>query len=279
MFSGDCTRVFKNPKCQIVTNINKQHLEWVNPKTINEICRQKVGYLSTNTTIYIGKQDNKTMKIIKRILKNNPSKQIYYGSGWIIKRSGNKRIYSDKRGKIVLKSKKIISDALWENVGLAIRVARDFKISKKNILNAIRNLQFEGRIHYIDGKLTKSLHKGEQLLIDGCSSEASAKNLADYLKTIKVPKYGIWSMIKNKKPELFIKKFKGIFEKVITVPIDREESSISPKLLHRLAKQNRINADTAENFDQAIKKISSKQKKIICAFGSLYNCGNILNKN
>ena len=154
-----------------------------------------------------------------------------------------------------------------------------FKICKKNILNAIRNLQFEGRIHYIDGKLTKSLHKGEQLLIDGCSSEASAKNLADYLKTIKVPKYGIWSMIKNKKPELFIKKFKGIFEKVITVPIDREESSISPKLLHRLAKQNRINADTAENFDQAIKKISSKQKKIICAFGSLYNCGNILNKN
>ena len=35
----------------------------------------------------------------------------------------------------------------------------------------------------------------------------------------------------------------------------------------------------AISFDQAIRKISSKQKKIICAFGSLYNCGNILNKN
>ena len=39
------------------------------PKTLEEICKQKVGYLSNNTTIYVGKQKAKTMKIIKRILK------------------------------------------------------------------------------------------------------------------------------------------------------------------------------------------------------------------
>ena len=33
------------------------------------------------------------------------------------------------------------------------------------------------------------------------------------------------------------------------------------------------------NFSEALKKISSKEKKLIVCFGSLYNCGNILNKN
>ena len=52
LFKGDSTRLWKNPFLQICTNINKQHIEWINPKTINEICKQKVGYLSNNTNIY-----------------------------------------------------------------------------------------------------------------------------------------------------------------------------------------------------------------------------------
>ena len=79
-----------NPLAQIVTNINYQHQEWINPKTIAEICKQKVGFLSENTTIYIGKQKPKTLKIIKKILKKNPSEKIIYGSWKIINK--NKKI-------------------------------------------------------------------------------------------------------------------------------------------------------------------------------------------
>ena len=57
---------------------------------------------------------------------------MYYGNGWTLKKFGNKRVYKDSRGKIILKSKKILSDGLWDNVGLSIRVARDLKIPKKN---------------------------------------------------------------------------------------------------------------------------------------------------
>ena len=91
LFKGDSLRVWKRPKCQIITNINRQHLEWVQPKTLREICRQKVGYLSNNTTIYVGKQKPKTMKIIKEILNKNPSKKNFYGNAWSLKKKGNKR--------------------------------------------------------------------------------------------------------------------------------------------------------------------------------------------
>ena len=86
-------------------------------------------------------------------------------------------------------------------------------------------------------------------------------------------------MTKNKDPDNFIKQFKGVFKKIITVPIENEQASLSNKLLLKIAKKNNFYTDTSKTFDLALKKISSKEKKIICVFGSLYLCGNVLSKN
>ena len=51
------------------------------------------------------------------------------------------------------------------------------------------------------------------------------------------------------------------------------------KVLKSIAQKNYFNVDTAKNLDDAIKKISSRDKKLIICLGSLYNVGNILNKN
>ncbi len=96
LFKKDSTNLWSNPLAQVVTNINFQHQEWVRPKTMTEICRQKVGYLSDDTTIYIGKQKPKTLKIIKSILKNNSSNQIIYGS-WKIINKNKKNITKIKK--------------------------------------------------------------------------------------------------------------------------------------------------------------------------------------
>ena len=116
-------------------------------------------------------------------------------------------------------------------------------------------------------------------MLDGAHAETDAKNLAHYLKNIKVPKYAIWAMMKNKEPGLFIKQFKGIFKKIITIPIENEQNCMSAKDLKAIAKKNQFNVDKANNFNEAIRKITSKDKKLIICIGSLYNVGNILNKN
>ena len=59
---------------------------------------------------------------------------------------------------------------------------------------------------------------------------------------------------------------------VIKADIDKR-NEITPAL------KNKFNADKADNFNEAIKKISSSEKKLINCIGSLYNVGNILNKN
>jgi len=277
LFKKDSTNLWTDPLAQIITNINYQHQEWVLPKTIGEICKQKVGYLSRNTNIYIGKQNKKTLKIIKKILKKNPSEKIFYGS-WKIVKKNKKKYYKDKNNLINLNSQYIHSDGLWENVGLAIKIALDLGIDAKIIKKTLPKIQFKGRVQFVKGKLTKN-HKKTKLLVDGCHSDESSKNLARYLRKFKIPIYGIWGSLKNKKPNQLIKNFRGIFKKIIAIKIPDEPSAMGSFDLRRIAENNGFKTIEAKNIKDALKKISTKEKKIIVVFGSLYLVGHTLSMN
>ena len=279
LFAKDSTNLFDFPKIQAVVNINKQHLNFLKNKTLNEVIYQKVGFLSNFTNIYIGKQKTLVLKKIKKLLKKNSS-LIQYSNSWKLIKSNNSFFYKDRKIIIKLNTKYIHSKGLLENLCLAIKIALDLKINKKIIARTIPKIKLEARIDYImKGRLIKKIFKNEKLLIDGCHSETSAKNLASYLRTLRVPIYGIWAMTKNKDPEKFIKQFKGIFKKIIAIPIANESATLSNQLLFKIANKNNYNSEISKNFEEALKRITSKEKKIICCFGSLYSAGNILNKN
>jgi dihydrofolate synthase/folylpolyglutamate synthase len=279
LFAKDSTNVFDFPLAQVVVNINKQHLNFLSKKTLEEIIYQKVGFLNNFTNIYVGKQKSNVLRKIKNNLKNNKSNIIYPNSWKLIKKK-NRYFYQDKRNKIILNTKTIHSKGLLENLCHAIKIALDLKINKKIIERTIPKISFEGRFQYLEkGKIKNKIQKNEKIMLDGAHAETDAKNLANYLKLITLPKYGIWAMMKNKEPNLFIRQFKGTFKKIITMPIDNEQGSMSSKELNQIALKNKFNTDKANDFYEALKKISSKEKKLIVCFGSLYNVGNILNKN
>ncbi len=279
LFAKDSTNIFDFPLIQAVTNINLQHLNFLKNKTIDEVVKQKVGFLSQFTKVYIGKQKSKTLKKIKFYLKKNKSEKIYSNTWKLLKRKNN-YFYKDKKTIIKLNNKNIHSVGLLENLCMAIKIALDLKISKKIIKKAVPKIFFEGRIQYLKkGKIKNLFNKKEKVIVDGCSSQISAKNLADHLKTIKGPKFGIWGMIKNKNPDLFIQQFKNVFEKIIIVPIEGEANTLPTDLLMRIAKKNNFNVGNSSDIHSACKKISNNQSKTIVFFGSFYLAGNVLRKN
>ena len=279
LFAKDSTNVFDFPLAQVIVNINKQHLNFLKKKTLDEVIRQKVGFLNNFTNIFVGKQTPGVLRKIKNNLKKNKSKVIYPNT-WSLIKKNKQYYYQDKKIKIKINTKNIHSKGLMENLCHAIKISLYLKINKKIIEKTIPKISFEGRFHYLNrGKIKKKLHKNEKIMIDGAHAEIDAKNLANYLKSIKLPKYGIWAMMKNKEPNLFIKKFKNIFKKIITIPIENEQATMSSKKLSLVAFKNKFNVEKANNFNEALNKISSGEKKLIVCFGSLYNVGNILNKN
>ena len=281
LFAKDSTNIFDFPLAQVVVNINKQHLNFLdkNKKTLDEVVYQKVGFLSNFTRIYLGKQKPNVLKKIKRYLKKNRS-EINYPNTWKLIKKNKQYFYQDNKNKIILNSKNIHSKGLLENLCHAIKIALDLKINKKVIEKTIPKIIFEGRFQYLhNGKIKKRLHKNEKIMVDGAHAETDAKNLSNYLNSIKIPRYGIWAMMKNKDPDLFIKQFKNVFKKIITIPIENEKGTMDANKLYQIALKNEFNVDKADNFNEALKKISSKERKLIVCFGSLYNVGNILNKN
>ena len=279
LFAKDSTNVFDFPIAQVIVNINKQHLNFLTKKTLDEVIYQKVGFLSNFTYIYVGKQKPNVLRKIKNNLKSNKS-NIIYPNSWNLMKKQNQYYYQDKRNKIKLNTKTIHSKGLLENLCHAIKIALDLKINKKIIEKTIPKIYFEGRLQYLDkGKIKKKLKKHEKIMLDGAHAETDAKNLVNYLKSIMVTKYGIWAMMKNKEPDVFIKQFKKTFKKIITIPIANEQGSMSAKELSWIALENKFKVEKANSFNEALKKISSKEKKLIVCFGSLYNVGNILNKN
>jgi len=278
-FEADSTNLWQSPEAQIITNINLQHLDLFKVKTLEEVVKIKVGYLSKNTNIYIGKQTPKVLKIIKKILKKNPSK-ITYPSTWKIIKSKNEYSYKDRKNTIPIKSRYIHSEGLLNNLGLAIKVALDFNIAPSIIKKTIPKINYEGRMQYVNkGKLRKYLNKNEGLLLDGAHSNTSGKNLFNYLKTIKLPIYCVWGMQKNKVPDEFLKEFKGIFKKIITVKIPNEPNSCSAKQLMNIANDQNYNVEIAKGIKQALQTLSSKEKKLIVVMGSLYWVGSVLKEN
>ena len=279
LFAKDSTNIFDFPLAQVVVNINKQHLNFLSKKTLDEIIYQKVGFLSNFTNIYVGKQKPSVLRKIKNNLKNNKS-NIIFPNSWNLIKKKNQYFYQDKKNKIKLNTKNIHSKGLLENLCHAIKIALDLKINRKIIEKTIPKISFEGRFQYLNkGKIKKKLKKNEKIMLDGAHAETDAKNLVNYLKSIMVTKYGIWAMMKNKEPDIFIKQFKDTFKKIITVSIENEQGSMSAKELSFIALKNKFNVEKANTFNEALKKISSKEKKLIVCFGSLYNVGNILNKN
>ena len=145
---------------------------------------------------------------------------------------------------------------MFENIGHAIKIALDLKISKEVIEKTLPNLSFPGRFSYLEkGKIKNKLYRNEKIMIDGAHSPADAKNLCNYLKTVKMPKYGIWSMTKNKEPDLFIKEFKNIFKKIVTIPIPNEAASVSASELNKIAIKNKVNSEISNNFFGALYKL------------------------
>ena len=72
---------------------------------------------------------------------------------------------------------------------------------------------------------------------------------------------------------------RGIFKKIITIKIPDEPSAVSSFDLRRIAENNGFKTIEAKNIKDALKKISTKEKKIVVVFGSLYLVGHTLSMN
>ena len=278
----DATNILKNNLASIVCSISKDHLDWL-PKgqqTIQKIVFEKTSSL-LNSNIIVSKQNSiETTDLIKKTIKKNSSKKLYFNEDFSFSDGENDFFYyEDKFGGLKLPTPNILGQFQLENISTAIATVRllDFNIKDDDIKNGLIKIKSLGRLQEIKSGKLKTLVKNNQLIIDGSHNEDGARVLNEYLQTLDCRKHVILGMMANKNHEKYISHFKDI-SSLTTIDIPNQPNAINGEELKEKLK-NIQNVQYKRNIEQAVKSIPLKENDLIIITGSLYLAGEMLNLN
>src|SRR5210317_844187 len=279
----DATNILNQNLASVVTSIGLDHLDWLpkNEQTVEKIIFEKTSKL-LNSNIVVAKQSsNEITEHIKKTIKNNKSKKLFFNQDYSYSESENNFFYyEDELGGIKLPNPNVNGQFQLENISTAIATLRNIKelgIKDEHIRIGVTNIQSIARLQEItEGKL-KDLAKENRLLVDGSHNPLGAKVLNNYLESLDCDKHVILGMMANKDHQEFISYLKG-FTTLTTIDIPNQPNSIGGKELKN--KLNSVeNIQYKENIFEAIKSIPVKKNDLILITGSLYLAGEVLNLN
>jgi len=285
-FRLDASNVLKKNIASVIMPIGVDHKDFLKKGTIDEIVYEKCSHLLKNSIIIISKQKKNVLEKIKKNVRSNSSKKIFFPKNYSYRKNEKGFQYKDKFGTINLPSPNLQGDFQISNISSAIATIRNlkkFKITKLHISKAIRNIRSEGRLQNITlGKLRSYVNKKNQIIVDGAHNPLAALEIRKYLnkKYSKKKIVLVLGMMANKEHKKFIRILKNHIHSIVALDIPNQINFFSKEKLLKIAKSHNIISKTEISIKSAFKSIAKQHNDaIILCTGSLYFAGEILNLN
>ena len=277
----DSVNCFKKNLCTLLGYIGLDHLHWLQNKTIDGIIHEKTAKL-LNSNIFVNKQENQeiTQKIEKALI-NNSSNKYFFGKDFNILKAENGFIqYQDKLGEIILPEPNILGDHQLGNISTAIAASRKlFQVKDQDIKIGITKIQhLKGRLQEINSGKLKDLIGQNRLIIDGAHNIGASKAISNWIKKQNQDIHLIIGMMKDKSHKEFINSFKDIVKSITLIDI-HQDGAISKEEFKLKIQKNISEIKMSKSIEEAIMLNSNSSNQIILITGSLYLCGEVLNKN
>ena len=279
----DATNILNQNLASVVTSIGLDHLDWLpkDEQTVEKIIFEKTSKLLNSNIIVAKQSSNETTEHIKKTIKENKSKRLFFNQDYSFSEGENDFFYyEDEFGGIKLPKPNVNGQFQLENISTAIatlRIIKEININDEHIKRGITKIESIARLQEItEGKL-KDLVKENRLLVDGSHNPLGAKVLNNYLDSLDCKKHIILGMMANKDHQKYISYFKEI-ETLTTIDIPNQPNAIAGEDLKN--KLNNVkNVQYKEDIFEAIKSIPVKKNDLILITGSLYLAGEVLNLN
>jgi len=285
-FRLDASNVLEKNIASVIMPIGIDHKDFLKNGTIDEIVYEKCSHLLGNSMIIISEQKNDVIEKIKKTIKSNTSKKIFFHKDYNYKKNTKSFIYNDNFGQIDLPLPNLLGDFQISNVATAVATVRNlnkFNINKNHISKAIKKIRSEGRLQSItEGKLRNLVSKNNEIIIDGAHNPLAALEIKKYLKTLNDKKKIIMvlGMMANKEHKKFIEILKHSVHSIITLDIPNQINYIQKEKLAKIAKSCDVASKTENSIENALTRIGKEHDNaIIFCTGSLYFAGEILNLN
>ena len=282
----DATNVVEKPLATAITPISIDHVSFLG-NTLAAIAGEKAGILKPGVPCVVGRQEAEALRVIEaRAAELGVPLQIF-GRDFDAFEQHHRLIFQTATRLIDLPLPRLHGRHQIDNAGNAIAVASlvfGDELTTTALERGLTEAQWPARLERLPsgGGLYNYVGAGTEIWLDGghnaAGGQAIAHALAEFEERVPRPVHLIWGMMETKDAHAFIAPFKGLVERVYTVPIPDEANAFDADALARVAACEGFDVTAALSVPHALLQsqaaLSRPGRVLIC--GSLYLAGHVL---
>jgi dihydrofolate synthase / folylpolyglutamate synthase len=281
----DATNVVEKPLVTAITPISIDHVSFLG-ETIEEIAGEKAGILKREVPCVVGKQDRAALDVIETRAEKLQCPLFVSGRDWDVFEQHNRLLFQTATALLDLPLPRLEGRHQIDNAGAAIAVAQLLlgdKLTVPALERGLTHAEWRARLERLGpGALHQHVEEGAELWLDGGHNPAGGKVVANALAELEDrvsrPLHIVFGMMVTKDAGAYIAPFRGLAEKIYTVPIPDEPNAFSAEELAAIAAEEGFDATATTTVQNALlqSRAASSQAPRVLICGSLYLAGHVL---
>jgi dihydrofolate synthase/folylpolyglutamate synthase len=282
----DATNVVEKPLVTSITPISIDHVSFLG-HTLPSIAGEKAGILKPGVPCVVGRQDEQALKVIEARAEAVGAPLHVFGRDFDVFEQHRRLIFQTASRLLDLPLPRLNGRHQIDNAGAAIAtasVAFGDALTVEALEQGLSHAEWPARLERLgdDGGLYQYVGDGTEIWLDGghnaAGGQAIAHALAEFDERVPRAVHLVWGMMETKDAHAFIAPFKGLVERVYTVPIPEETNAFSAEALAEIAASEGFDvtptAGIAHALMQSKSALGRPGRVLIC--GSLYLAGHVL---
>jgi dihydrofolate synthase/folylpolyglutamate synthase len=283
----DATNVVHAPALVALTPISLDHQSYLGP-TVGEIASEKAGILKPGVACVCAAQPTEAARVIRARASLIGAPLFEERRDWRVEPEADGRLTFQEGGAALrLPAPALAGTHQYQNAGLAVacvrRLAHLFAVDADAIGRGLCGVKWPARLQRLEGgRLSALIPEDWELWLDGGHNRAAASVLARHLVEWRDrPVHLVFGMLRAKDAQAFLAKLAPGIDRVVTVSVPGEPTSLDAEETAAIASRQGIQAVAAKDVGEALKILARTRnvpaRILIC--GSLYLAGAVLAEN
>jgi dihydrofolate synthase/folylpolyglutamate synthase len=281
----DATNVIEKPLATAITPISIDHVSFLGD-TLAAIAAEKAGILKPGVPCIVGRQEREALRVIEARAEEVGAPLHVFGRDFDVFEQHKRLIFQTPTRLLDLPLPRLAGRHQLDNAGGAVATASVVfgdELTTKALEYGLNHAEWPARLERLPpGALYTYVDDDTEIWLDGghnaAGGQAIAHAIAELDDRVPRPVHLIWGMMETKDAHAFVCPFRGLVERVYTVPIPEEQNAFGAEELAEIAASKGFIVTAAKSVPHALLQsraaFSEPGRVLIC--GSLYLAGHVL---
>jgi len=281
----DATNVVVKPALTSITPVSIDHVSFLGD-TLTEIAGEKAGILKAGVPCVVGRQEQEAFQVIEQRAERVGAPLHVAGRDFDMYEQQGRLVFQTASRLLDLPLPRLTGRHQIDNAGTAIAAASLLfgdALTTRALEHGLTHAEWPARMERLAaGGLHAYVADGTEIWLDGghnaAGGQVTAHALAELDERVPRPVHLIYGMMETKDAHAFIAPFKGLVERIYTVPIPEEPNAFSAEALAEIARAEGFDVVATSGLPDALTRsqaaLQGPGRVLIC--GSLYLAGHTL---